>query len=220
MSGVIGAAAWVVVAWMGVQDAAAQSSAGQLVLAGGETILFPAEAEALFGRGYLGIEMLDLNAELRVYYGGRGDVGVLVAGVEAGSPAAKAGLRVGDLIVAVDGEPSSATSDVLRAVRPRAAGDRLRLDVVRERQPIALTASLVERERQPVVVQGPVFGWGEENALVVQDAFARACGGFSDPGIVFGADAGRQAELAAMAARMQELEAKLAQMERLLAEMP
>ena len=62
----------------------------------------------------------------------------VVGMVEARSPAAEAGLEVGDRIVAVDGEPVAWWDEVVLPIRDRAAGDRLRLEVERagERQEI------------------------------------------------------------------------------------
>src|SRR4029077_19784150 len=49
-------------------------------------------------RGYLGIQLIEITPELRAHYGVARDAGVLVGGVEPDSPAAKAGIEVGDII--------------------------------------------------------------------------------------------------------------------------
>jgi membrane-associated protease RseP (regulator of RpoE activity) len=218
LTGVMSGVIWTFAALLGSQDAHAQGFPGQLVLAGGDAIVFPPDAEPLFGQGYLGIEMLDLNPQLRQHFGARNDVGVLVAGVEADSPAARAGVKVGDVIVAVDGEPTTSSWELIHAVRPRAAGDSLQLEVVRDRQQRRVTAVLVERERQPVVYQG--LGMGGDDASALRDALTGACGSFSDPGLLFGVESDRQAEVSAMEARMLELEGKIRELERMLSPSP
>jgi S1-C subfamily serine protease len=72
------------------------------------------------GRSYLGVSVATAN----------GAQGVVVAGVAAGGPAAKAGIRAGELIVAVDGRPTPATdalATVLASLRP---GQRVKVDLV------------------------------------------------------------------------------------------
>ena len=61
----------------------------------------------------------------------------VVDSVVAGFPAASAGLQAGDSIVAVDGAPVQRWSEVVDRVTP-AAGDTLRLDVVRRGVPVAV----------------------------------------------------------------------------------
>jgi serine protease Do len=64
-------------------------------------------------RGRLGIEADDLTPQLAAYFGVKQGHGVLVAQVESGGPASKAGLEAGDCIVAV----GSRTVDSISALR-------------------------------------------------------------------------------------------------------
>jgi S1-C subfamily serine protease len=73
------------------------------------------------GRAYLGIQI-----------GDTGGAGVYVGSVQGGQPAAKAGMSVGDIIVAVAGKPTPTTSalgDVLAGLRP---GRRVKVVVERQ----------------------------------------------------------------------------------------
>ena len=58
--------------------------------------------------------------------------GAYVAAVTPGSGAARAGLKRGDVIVAVNGAKVSSNDDVLRAVRERQPGDKLSVVVLRD----------------------------------------------------------------------------------------
>jgi membrane-associated protease RseP (regulator of RpoE activity) len=96
-------------------------------------------------RGYLGVRLLEITPELRAHFGVPKDSGVLVAGVEKDSPAAKAGIQVGDIITRADGERIQSGSDLTRAVRRRKAGEAVKLEVSRDRAARSLTAKIEER---------------------------------------------------------------------------
>jgi serine protease Do len=75
-------------------------------------------------RGWLGITMQPIDAELASALLLPDARGVLVAGVEPGGPAATAGLRAGDVVTAIDGKPIAAPRDLALAVAevvPRAS---------------------------------------------------------------------------------------------------
>ncbi len=101
----------------------------------------------------LGIVLMPLSEQLRTYFGA--SEGVLVSEIDAGSPAAEAGLRAGDVITQVDGASVDSSADVVRAVAEAGAGATLEIVVVRDRERLTLRATLPEgpgrqRSRQPV----------------------------------------------------------------------
>lgn len=212
----LGCAGWLMM-WVMVPGAQAQAIPGQLVVAGGEPIVFATESEMLFGKGYLGVEMIDLNAELRVYFGAGEDVGVLVAGVVPGSPAALAGLRVGDLVVGVDGEPAGSAWELIHAVRPRAEGDVLKLDVVRDKRNRTMRTVLTERERDPLIYSSPDPMLTGEYGATVQEAIAQMCGNGGDASMFsMGIDPLVSPDVSLVEERMRELEDKVRLLERAL----
>lgn len=78
-------------------------------------------------RGFLGVNLLDLTAELRRHFGVPEDRGVLVSRVLDESPAARAGLRPGDVVTAADGE--ALPSGLRLSLRIAAAGERRVVDL-------------------------------------------------------------------------------------------
>lgn len=115
---------------------------GQLLEMEGGRALF----ETMAGKGFLGIQVVELTSDLRSHFGVAADTGVLVSKVEAESPAARAGLQAGDIITAIDGQKISSPMAVTRGVRSRKDGDRVMLEVSRNRAPLRLTATLEERD--------------------------------------------------------------------------
>ena len=77
-----------------------------------------------------------------------GGSGALVTDVSAGSAAATAGVLVGDVVVAVDGEPISGQAALIATIGSRAPGDEVTVAVVRDGKPIEVRAVLGRRPPQ------------------------------------------------------------------------
>jgi serine protease Do len=98
----------------------------------------------------LGVTLQDLSAPLAASFGLGAPDGALVASVQPGSAAAKAGLKAGDVITAVDGEPVRVAGDVSSRVGLARPGDKLKLELWRDKNRVSETVSLgrAERDRQ------------------------------------------------------------------------
>ncbi len=75
-----------------------------------------------------------------------GIVGVKFADVRENSPAAKAGLKAGDIMVEFDGKPLQNLYDFTYALRGKKPGDQVKVKVIRDSKPIEATAILSRRE--------------------------------------------------------------------------
>jgi serine protease DegQ len=67
-------------------------------------------------RGWIGVEPSDLSPELAETFGVKGNEGVIITGVLQNGPAAQAGIRPGDVITRVSGEPVLNVSELLSRV--------------------------------------------------------------------------------------------------------
>jgi serine protease Do len=90
-------------------------------------------ARGKVARGWLGVSVQPLTAELAKSFGARDEAGVLVADVMDGSPAEKGGLKSGDIILDFNGRKVTAPSDLQRAVGLTAPGSTARVRVLRDR---------------------------------------------------------------------------------------
>ena len=97
--------------------------------------------------GYLGLHLLDLTPELRTHFGVDESAGVMVATVAAESPAAAAGLEVGDIITTIDGEAVVDRLHLARQVGRHEKGDTVTLEVFRDGGSEVLQATVDERDR-------------------------------------------------------------------------
>ncbi|MCH7666059.1 MAG: PDZ domain-containing protein [Acidobacteria bacterium] len=98
-------------------------------------------------RGYLGVQLLDLTQELRVHFGVPEDAGVMISQIVEDSPAAAAGLEVGDILTAIESDPIGSSSELARKVSEYEDGRAVLLEVWRHRRVKILTATIAERER-------------------------------------------------------------------------
>jgi C-terminal processing protease CtpA/Prc len=96
--------------------------------------------------GFMGVRLIGITDELREHYGAPKDAGVLVAEVEAGSPAARAGVEVGDVITGIEGKNVTSTREVMRTIRGKKAGENVDVELVRGRSPRKVTVTLDERK--------------------------------------------------------------------------
>lgn len=95
-------------------------------------------------RGWLGVHLDALNDQLGGYFGVKDGAGVLVTEVVADSPAARAGLQAGDVIVKV-GDQEVASPDALHeAMAGTKAGDELTVQVLRKGSRQTVNARLGE----------------------------------------------------------------------------
>src|SRR5881296_4236861 len=103
-------------------------------------------------RGWLGIAIQDVTDELAGTFGVR--EGVLVAEVMKGGPAEAAGVRQGDIIVELNGAPIKEVPELQRRVAAVAPGQPVRLKVIRERKPVALSVTVTEMPAEEPVLAG------------------------------------------------------------------
>jgi serine protease Do len=95
-------------------------------------------------RGYLGVGIQEVTPEIARAFGLPKPEGALVNQVEADSPAAKAGLKKGDIITAIDGETIADANDLRLAVAQTSPGKTVRLKVVRDGHTQERSATLAE----------------------------------------------------------------------------
>jgi len=100
----------------------------------------------LLRRVYLGFSPLEVSAELRDFLGAPKEGGVIVQSVKEGGPAAKAGLRVGDVVTAIEGKPVESAWTLGDLLDDKKAGQTVRIDIVRNKARQTLVATLEERE--------------------------------------------------------------------------
>ena len=96
------------------------------------------------GKGRLGLMLMGLTPELRQYLGASSTSGVIVARVEADSPAAKAGVRVGDVLTKANDHAVDDAGDVINAMSTLKKGDAVTLGIIRDHKPVSIKVVLAD----------------------------------------------------------------------------
>jgi Do/DeqQ family serine protease len=97
-------------------------------------------------RGFLGVQMRDLDAAVRTAINYEGGIGAVVMGASAGSPAETAGLQPWDVVLKFNGEPIKSTSQLISLVQRSRAGETVPLEIWRRGQVMELKATIAESE--------------------------------------------------------------------------
>jgi serine protease DegQ len=100
-------------------------------------------------RGWFGVDVADITPELAESLGLKGTRGAIVGAIERGSPAEKSGMKLGDVIVAVNGRAVSNTSAALAAIAEIAPGQSVPVRVVRRNQELGLEVLVGKRRARP-----------------------------------------------------------------------
>ena len=101
-------------------------------------------------RGYLGVQMLDLDPAVRLELGYVENNGSAVLDTTPGAPAAVAGLKSGDVVVSYNDEIVKDTAHLISLVQRSSIGKKIKVDVWRKGQLIALEATIKEATTAPV----------------------------------------------------------------------
>lgn len=95
-------------------------------------------------RPFLGVGPVTLTPAIRSQLGVNADKGVVLASVDPNSPAARAGLREGDVIIVVDGKPIVSESELRQAIQAHRVGDTMEITAVRGNRQFTARAQLAE----------------------------------------------------------------------------
>ena len=99
-------------------------------------------------RGWIGIESQDITPELAGNFGLGRDSGAIIAGVVRGGPADRAGMRPGDILLAVKGRKVGNTNDMMNLIAALPPGEKAPMTVMRKHRETTLAVTVGRRPRQ------------------------------------------------------------------------
>ena len=98
-------------------------------------------------RGYIGVEPQDITPELAESFGLATKSGAIIAGVVRGGPADRAGMRPGDILVAVEDKTVADTTEMLNLIAQLTPGAKAKVTVMRKSQQSVLDVTVGKRPR-------------------------------------------------------------------------
>ena len=102
----------------------------------------------------IGVTVTTLTDQLRDFFGVEKGAGLLVKSVKKDSPAAKAGLKAGDVITKIDGKSVSNTFDISRALSAKKEG-QVNLTYIRDKR--SNTVKITPEKRKISTIKGLEF---------------------------------------------------------------
>jgi len=96
-------------------------------------------------RGWLGIEAQDMTPQLAETYGLKFRPGMLIGGVMRDGPAGKAGVEPSDIVVSINGEKISKTSEAMKTISEQQPGSMITLAGYRKDVPFTAQVQIMQR---------------------------------------------------------------------------
>jgi len=157
-------------------------------------------------RGQLGVSMYTVTPDIAHSLGLPNAAGALVSQVVEGSPADKAGIRSGDVITAVNGQPVKSNSELRNAIGLLRVGDRVEVGLLRDGKAVRVTAVIADTSTEltdgPVSIhksfEGAVLSDAPDGGAVVRSVepgSAAAQAGLRADDLIVGANRGRVANV-------------------------
>jgi S1-C subfamily serine protease len=100
-------------------------------------------------RGWFGVEVANITPELAESLGLSGTRGAIVGGIERGSPADRAGVRLGDVIVSIGERQVADLSATLNAIADIPPGKTVQVKLLRKNQELTLPVTVGRRKVRP-----------------------------------------------------------------------
>jgi serine protease Do len=102
---------------------------------------------AFESRKYVGLYCNELNRELAEHFGVKEGTALIVSRMTEDGPAAKAKMRVGDVIVRVDGNKVESVNELIDLVQEKAKGAKVKIEVLRDKKPMTFEVEVAEEDR-------------------------------------------------------------------------
>jgi serine protease Do len=125
-------------------------------------------------RGWMGVSIQSVTPELAKSFGMKEAKGALVGDVSPGSPADKAGLKRGDVIVAYDGKEIKDSNDLPRFVAETPVGKKVEVTIIRDGKEKRVPMQIQEMaEEKPAAAQGEEAEGVESYGMKLDDLNAK-----------------------------------------------
>jgi serine protease Do len=119
-------------------------------------------------RGFLGVQMRDLDAAVRAELSYTGGTGSAVLSTTPGAPADKAGLKPGDIVISYIGKTVKDTAHLISLVQRSKIGNTVKMEVWRNGNATEIEATIAEATSDPVYTEIPPDGKTNDNMEILR----------------------------------------------------
>lgn len=96
-------------------------------------------------RPWLGVQIQPVTQDIANFLGYEGSTGAVIYGVVSGGPAAKAGIKEGDIVLSIDGTKVETPDDLITIMQKKKVGSKVTVEVFRRGKTITLDVEAAER---------------------------------------------------------------------------
>jgi len=123
-------------------------------------------------RKYIGVTLQELTKDLAVFFGAKDGKGLLVTEFASESPAQKAGLKIGDVILKADDREVESVARLSDLIRNKKKEDKVKLEILRDKKTLTVEVPVAEDENRPPESEG-VFQALREYQNIFRDRLRR-----------------------------------------------
>jgi Do/DeqQ family serine protease len=124
-------------------------------------------------RGLLGVQIQDLSPDIAEAMGLKNVQGALVARVTPGSAAAKAGIKAGDVITAINAKKIDSSSTLRTTIGLKRVGEKVKIDFIRNKKSMSVTTHIAGKRPEKITVSSnmPLLKGTQLKELSTSQAF-------------------------------------------------
>lgn len=159
-----------------------------------KTILNDLKTKGKVTRGWLGISVQDISDDIASNLNHKNKSGALISDVFKDDPADKAGIKIGDIIIEVDGKPIKDTHDLLLTIAGRPVGQKMKIKAIRDGKEMIFQLVVAERKDNVTFSDHSVKGHFGITAENVTPQIARQLGITQEGVIVANVQSGSPAD--------------------------
>jgi serine protease Do len=111
-----------------------------------KSILADLKTKGKVTRGWLGISVQDISDDIAKNLNHKNKSGALVSDVFKGDPADKAGIKIGDIIIEINGKPVKDTHELLLTIAALQVGQKMNIKVIRDGREMTFPVTVAERK--------------------------------------------------------------------------
>jgi serine protease Do len=149
-----------------------------------KSILADLKTKGKVTRGWLGISVQDISEDIAKNLNYKSRNGAIISDIFKGDPADLAGIKVGDIVIEINGKPIKDTHELLMAVAAARVGEKIAIKVIRDGKEMSFSVTVSERKDHPEIAATKGNGYFGITAQEITSEIARQLGIAHSSGVI------------------------------------